>query len=84
MLWKTRIWSIVQAGNTLFTPHYMARECTSGLESLDCKNNCIHYGRYCSMDSIGDEYKDTYKGWQASKASRTLLGHTNSWPSTLW
>lgn len=44
----------------------MSRECTSGLESLDCKNNCIHYGRYCSMDSIGEEYKDTFKGWQAS------------------
>ncbi len=56
----------LQAGHTLFTPHYMSRECSSGLESLDCKNNCIHYGRYCAMDSIGDEYKDSFKGWQAS------------------
>ena len=60
---------VVQAGNTQFTPHYMSRECTSCLESLVGKNNCIHYGRYCSMDSIGDEYKDTFKGWQASLAS---------------
>ena len=63
----------LQAGQTLFTPHYSSRQCTSGLESEDCQHNCIHYGRYCSMDSIGDAYKDTFRGWQVCATTTTSV-----------
>ena len=67
----------LQAGQALFTPHYSSRQCTSGLESEDCQHNCIHYGRYCSMDSIGDAYKDTFRGWQV-RATLTPVLHSSA------
>ncbi len=60
---------VLQAGNTLFTPRYAMRKCTAGLESADCKNNCIHWGRYCAMDSIGSQYADHFHGWQVGFTS---------------
>lgn len=49
------------------------RKCTAGLESVDCKSNCIHWGRYCAMDSIGSQYTDRFHGWQVCFLSAMFL-----------
>ena len=57
-----------QAGYARFTPHFMSRRCSYDAASEECSSNCIHHGRYCAVDSIGDDYESKFKGWQVHPA----------------
>ena len=54
-----------QNGYTTFAPHFMARKCSYDEGSAECRNNCIHHGRYCAMDTISEAHASKYKPWQA-------------------
>ena len=54
-----------QNGYTTFAPHFMARKCSYDEDSAECRNNCIHHGRYCAMDTISEAHASKFKPWQA-------------------
>jgi hypothetical protein len=54
-----------QGGYATFKPHFMHRRCSYEAGSPECGTNCIHGGRYCAVDSVGDAYTDRFEGWQA-------------------
>ena len=60
-------WGRAQKGYARFTPHFMHRRCSYEAGSPECGANCIHKGRYCAVDSIGDAYTDRFEGWQARR-----------------
>ena len=56
---------VAQNGYTTFAPHFMARKCSYDEGSAECRNNCIHHGRYCAMDTISEAHASEFKPWQA-------------------
>ncbi len=54
-----------QNGYTTFAPHFMMRKCSYDEDSAECRNNCIHHGRYCAMDTISEAHAAKFKPWQA-------------------
>ncbi|CAI5929857.1 unnamed protein product [Closterium sp. NIES-64] len=54
--------TLEQGGYTLFTPHYITWYCPPDeVDSIACKNQCIHKGRYCAPDPESD-FEEGYDG----------------------
>ncbi|CAL8466083.1 g5619 [Coccomyxa elongata] len=60
-------------GYAKHTPHFMMRKCSYDADSPECTTNCIHKGRYCAVDSIGDEFSGKFKGWQVVEENKRQL-----------
>ncbi|KAK9804303.1 hypothetical protein WJX72_005862 [[Myrmecia] bisecta] len=62
-----------KGGYTQFTPHFMVRRCSYASDSPECADNCLHHGRYCAVDSIGDAFTEQFKGWQVVEENKRQL-----------
>ncbi|KAK9840728.1 hypothetical protein WJX81_000565 [Elliptochloris bilobata] len=60
-------------GYTTFAPHFMLRKCSYDKDSAECRNNCIHHGRYCAVDSISETYSSKFKPRQVVEENKRQL-----------
>ena len=58
--------ALLQQGYTAFEPHFMHRKCDTQTDTQECRDNCIHHGRYCAFDLIDANYSAHYKPRQVS------------------
>ena len=58
---------------TRFTPRYVTRKCPSDAASADCRDACIHKGRYCAWAAVADAAKGKYKGRDVAEENKRQL-----------
>ena len=52
----------------------MLRKCSYDASSAECRDSCIHHGRYCAVDSISDTFSAKFKPHQVRSAAWVHLG----------
>ena len=72
-----------QNGYTTFVPHFMLRKCSYDASSAECRDSCIHHGRYCAVDSISDTFSAKFKPRQVRSAAWVHLGMQQHLPALL-